>query len=79
MPMPSSVFKIFLQILYVDSLIVDKVVIPSTTPRVAAWSKKLLDHVIKEDTKNDGSFGKLKACIKIVQYCFFLFSFFFWC
>jgi hypothetical protein len=57
-------FLSFLQIVYVDSLLVDNVVIPSTTPRVAAWSKQLLDQVIKLDTKLDGSFGNLKVCIK---------------
>ncbi|CAD6220545.1 unnamed protein product [Miscanthus lutarioriparius] len=47
-------------ILYVDSLLVDNVQIPSTMPIVAAWSRKLLDQVIKLDTNCDGSFGKLK-------------------
>ncbi|CAD6240320.1 unnamed protein product [Miscanthus lutarioriparius] len=50
-----------LVILYVDSLLVDNVQIPYTMPRVAAWSRKLLDQVIKLDTNNDGSFGKLKS------------------
>ncbi|CAD6333201.1 unnamed protein product [Miscanthus lutarioriparius] len=49
-----------LVILYVDSFLVDNVQIPSTMPRVTAWSRKLLDQVIKLDTKHDGSFGKLK-------------------
>jgi hypothetical protein len=62
--MPSLVFIFFLQIVYVDSLLVDNVAIPSTTPRVAAWSQQLLDQVIKLDTKPDGSFGNLKVCIK---------------
>jgi len=42
-----------LQILYVDSLLVDNVQIPSTMPRVAAWSRKLLDQVIKLDTNHE--------------------------
>ncbi|CAD6269505.1 unnamed protein product [Miscanthus lutarioriparius] len=49
-----------LVILYVDSLLVDNVKIPSTMLRVAAWSRKLLDQVIKLDTNRDDSFGKLK-------------------
>jgi len=42
-----------LQILYVDSLLVDNVQIPSTMPRVAPWLRKLLDQVIKLDTNHE--------------------------
>ncbi|XP_039805252.1 uncharacterized protein LOC120669546 [Panicum virgatum] len=51
---------LLLVILYVDSLDVGNVQIPTTKPRIAAWSRKLLDQVIKLDTNRDGSFGKLK-------------------
>ncbi|CAL5038382.1 unnamed protein product [Urochloa decumbens] len=49
-----------LAILYADSLEVQKVQPPPTKPRIAAWTRKMLDTVIKEDTNCDGSFGKLK-------------------
>jgi hypothetical protein len=49
------------QILYADALDAPTLSIPDTTPRVAAWSQKLLDEFIKLDTNNDGSFGKLKV------------------
>ncbi|CAL4962269.1 unnamed protein product [Urochloa decumbens] len=49
-----------LAILYADSLEVQKVQPPPTKPRIAAWTRKMLDTVIKEDTNRDGSFGKLK-------------------
>ncbi|CAN6273204.1 unnamed protein product [Urochloa humidicola] len=49
-----------LVILYVDSVDVGNLEIPSTKPRVAAWSRKLIEEVIKLDTNRDGSFGKLK-------------------
>ncbi|CAL4980346.1 unnamed protein product [Urochloa decumbens] len=49
-----------LAILYADSLEVHKVQPPPTKPRIAAWTRKMLDTVIKEDTNRDGSFGKLK-------------------
>jgi hypothetical protein len=49
------------QILYVDALDAPSLKIPDITPRVAAWSRKLLDELIKLDTNNDGSFGKLKV------------------
>jgi hypothetical protein len=51
----------FFHILYVDSLVVDNVDIPATTPRIAAWSRSLIDQVLKMDTNRDGSFGKLKV------------------
>ncbi|CAD6335113.1 unnamed protein product [Miscanthus lutarioriparius] len=47
-------------ILYVDSLLVENVDIPATMPRIAAWSRSLVDQVVKLDTNRDGSFGKLK-------------------
>ncbi|CAL5006580.1 unnamed protein product [Urochloa decumbens] len=49
-----------LAVLYADSLEVQKVQPPPTKPRIAAWTRKMLDIVIKEDTNRDGSFGKLK-------------------
>ena len=53
-----------LQLLYVDSLLVDGVDIPATTvSRAEAWSRSLIDQVVKFDTNCDGSFGKLKVCI----------------
>jgi hypothetical protein len=30
-------------------------------PRIAPWTRKLLDEVIKLDMNRDGSFGKLKV------------------
>jgi hypothetical protein len=30
-------------------------------PRIAAWTRKLLDEVIKLEMNGDGSFGKLKV------------------
>ncbi|KAF8656916.1 hypothetical protein HU200_060481 [Digitaria exilis] len=51
-----------LVLLYADSLMVDNLEVPSTKPRIAAWSRKLLNQVIKLDTNTDGSFGKLKVC-----------------
>nr|CAB3446501.1 unnamed protein product [Digitaria exilis] len=50
------------ELLYADSLMVDNLEVPSTKPRIAAWSRKLLNQVIKLDTNTDGSFGKLKVC-----------------
>jgi hypothetical protein len=49
------------QILYADALDAPTLSIPDTTARVAAWSRKLLDELIKLDTNNEGSFGKLKV------------------
>ncbi|CAL5090530.1 unnamed protein product [Urochloa decumbens] len=49
-----------LAVLYADSLEVQNVQPPPTKPRIAAWTRKMLDIVIKEDTNRDGSFGKLK-------------------
>lgn len=49
-----------LEILYADSPAVDNVEISVTKARVAAWTRKLLDEVIKLDRNHDGSFGKLK-------------------
>ena len=61
------------QILYVDSLLVENVDIPATTPRIAAWSRSLVDQVVKLDTNRDGSFGKLKVwIITLVHFFFFL-------
>lgn len=51
---------LFLVILYMDSLLVESVDIPATTPRIAAWSRSLVDRVVKLDINRDGSFGKLK-------------------
>ena len=62
------------QILYVDSLLVENVDIPATTPRIAAWSRSLVDQVVKLDTNRDSSFGKLKVWIITVVY-FFSFSY----
>ncbi|CAL4897756.1 unnamed protein product [Urochloa decumbens] len=47
-----------LAVLYADSLEVQKVQPPPTKPRIAAWTRKMLDIVIKEGTNRDGSFGK---------------------
>ncbi|CAL4924975.1 unnamed protein product [Urochloa decumbens] len=55
-----TVCLLLLVVLYVDSLDVGSLHIPICKPRVAAWSRKLLDQVIKLDTNRDGSFGKLK-------------------
>ncbi|CAO2177240.1 unnamed protein product [Urochloa humidicola] len=51
---------LLLVVLYVDSLDAGNLQIPSCKPRVAAWSRKLIEEVIKLDTNRDGSFGKLK-------------------
>jgi hypothetical protein len=48
-------------ILYVDSLEAPSLHIPDIRPRVAAWSRKLLDKLMSLDTNQDGSFGKLKV------------------
>ncbi|RLN38595.1 hypothetical protein C2845_PM01G01540 [Panicum miliaceum] len=56
---------LFLVILYADSLMVENIEIPTNRPRIAAWTRKLLDLVIKQDTNRDGSFGKLKKKRKI--------------
>ncbi|KAG2597378.1 hypothetical protein PVAP13_5KG253807, partial [Panicum virgatum] len=53
---------ILLLIIYVDSLAIPNVQIPATMPMIAAWTRNLLDEVIKLDTNRDGSFGKLKWC-----------------
>ncbi|CAL5078667.1 unnamed protein product [Urochloa decumbens] len=55
-----TVCLLLLVVLYVDSLDVGSLHIPICKPRLAAWSRKLLDQVIKLDTNRDGSFGKLK-------------------
>ncbi|CAL4981046.1 unnamed protein product [Urochloa decumbens] len=49
-----------LAVLYADSLEVQKVQPPPTKPRIAVWTRKMLDIVIKEDTNRDGSYGKLE-------------------
>ncbi|CAL5010773.1 unnamed protein product [Urochloa decumbens] len=49
-----------LAVLYADSVEVRNVQPPSTKPRIAAWTRKMLDTVITQDTNRDGSFGKLK-------------------
>ena len=56
-------FFSFSQILYADSPAVDNVEISVTKARVAAWTRKLLDEVIKLDRNHDGSFVKLKVII----------------
>lgn len=43
--------------LYADSLDSGRLQIPTTKPRVAAWTNKLLHEVIRLDTNHDGSFG----------------------
>ncbi|CAN6174110.1 unnamed protein product [Urochloa humidicola] len=58
---------LLLVVLYVDSLDAGNLQIPNTEPRVAAWSRKLIEEVIKLDTNRDGSFGKLK--LKRSAYC----------
>ena len=55
---------LFFQIIYADSLAVPNVEIPTTMPRIAAWTRNLLDEVIKLDTNRDGSFGMLKVLVK---------------
>ncbi|OEL32493.1 hypothetical protein BAE44_0006487, partial [Dichanthelium oligosanthes] len=52
---------LFIVVPYVDSLSVGNLEISSDKPRIAAWSKKLLDDVIKLDTNSYGSFGKLRC------------------
>lgn len=68
---PSSIFSckkfsftdgIIWQILYMDSLVIPGLDIPTTKPRISAWSGKLLRNAIKLDTNSDGSFGKLRVC-----------------
>ncbi|TVT99417.1 hypothetical protein EJB05_55238, partial [Eragrostis curvula] len=49
-----------LALLYLDSLDVQNVKIPSGLPRVKAWSKSLIRKIIKLDTNRYGSFGNLK-------------------
>ncbi|KAG2573234.1 hypothetical protein PVAP13_7KG246755 [Panicum virgatum] len=49
-----------LVILYANFLAVDNVQIPDTKPRIAVWTRQLLDKVIRLDRNRDGSFGKLK-------------------
>ncbi|RLN34944.1 hypothetical protein C2845_PM03G30990 [Panicum miliaceum] len=51
---------LLLVILYVDLLDIKNIRIPTGTLRIAAWTRKLLDKVIKLNTNCDGSFGKLK-------------------
>ncbi|TVU23903.1 hypothetical protein EJB05_26290, partial [Eragrostis curvula] len=51
---------ILLALLYLDSLDVQNVKIPSGLPRVKAWSKSLIKKIIKLDTNRYGSFGNLK-------------------
>jgi len=60
--------------LYADSLEVQKVQPPPTKPRIAAWTRKMLDTVIKEDTNRDGSFGKLKVFFDTATVFFFFLS-----
>ena len=52
---------IFLQILYADSLDVPNLQIPTCRPRIAVWTRNLLDQIIKLDTNREGSFGRLKV------------------
>jgi len=56
-----------LEILYADSPAVDNVEISVTKARVAAWTRKLLDEVIKLDRNHDGSFGKLSSNNQDIQ------------
>jgi len=49
-----------LVILYMDSLVIPGLDIPTTKPCISAWSGKLLRNAIKLDTNSDGSFGKLR-------------------
>jgi hypothetical protein len=54
-----------LQILYLDSLEVDEYV-PSEDDcpiRAAAWTDKLIQAVMRKDTKVSGEFGKLKVSV----------------
>ncbi|OEL30054.1 hypothetical protein BAE44_0008928, partial [Dichanthelium oligosanthes] len=45
---------------YINSLELGSLQVPTTKPWIAAWDRKHMDEVIKMDTDNDGSFGKLK-------------------
>ena len=54
----------FFQIIYVDSLAIPNVQIPATMPRIAEWTRNLVDEVIKLYTNRDGSFCKLKVLVK---------------
>jgi hypothetical protein len=53
-------------------LLVDNVDIPAMMPRAAAWSRSLIDHVVKLDTNRDGSFGKLKVWINSCAFFSFI-------
>jgi len=64
----------FSQIIYADSPADDNVEISVTKARVAAWTRKLLDEVIKLDRNHDGSFGKLKVIILSRQHTWYFFS-----
>ncbi|KAK3154118.1 hypothetical protein QOZ80_2BG0186340 [Eleusine coracana subsp. coracana] len=65
---------LLLAVLYLDSLAVNDLQIPSCNPRIAAWNKKLIDKVIKLDTNRGGGFGRLKfkqsAYTTIQESCF---------
>ncbi|XP_025821835.1 uncharacterized protein LOC112897687 isoform X3 [Panicum hallii] len=60
---------LLLVIIYADSLTIQNVQIPATMPRIAAWTRKLLDEVIKLEMNGDGSFGKLKLKPSHIQWC----------
>ncbi|KAK3142729.1 hypothetical protein QOZ80_4BG0350550 [Eleusine coracana subsp. coracana] len=65
---------LLLVVLYLDSLAVNDLQIPSCNPRIAAWNKKLIDKIIKLDTNRGGGFGRLKfkqsAYTTIQESCF---------
>jgi hypothetical protein len=68
-----------MQIVYLDSLEVDEVVqSEEECPiRAAAWNDKLIQAVMKKDTKGDGEFGKLRVSFLCFHISCSLFEFFF--
>ncbi|RLM75079.1 hypothetical protein C2845_PM15G06460 [Panicum miliaceum] len=72
---PSRIIKLYKHmseeqckmIVYADSLVVQNLEIPTTKPRITAWTRNLLHQIIKQDTNRDGSFGKLKKKRKICE------------
>jgi hypothetical protein len=57
--------SVFLQILYLDSLVVDEpVATDEECPiRAAAWNDRLIQNVMHKDSKGNGEFGKLRVSV----------------
>jgi hypothetical protein len=68
-----------MQIVYLDSLEVDEVVQSEEECPIhaAAWNDKLIQAVMKKDTKGDGEFGKLRVSFLCFHISCSLFEFFF--